>query len=142
MSVTTTTAATATITAPTKPLITGGLVAAAGAAVATATVAAVGDFAGISLAISGEPIPVPGFAMLTAIFSLVGLALALGLARWARRPRTTFVRTTVVLTVLSFIPDVLADAAVSTKALLMLTHVVAATIVIPVVADRLAAFRR
>ncbi|MDN5859098.1 MAG: DUF6069 family protein [Pseudonocardia sp.] len=32
---------------------------------------------------------------------------------------------------LSFVPDTLADAAVSTKVLLMLTHVVAAAIVIP-----------
>ena len=31
---------------------------------------------GISLDISGAPIPVTGFAMLTAIFSLVGLAIA------------------------------------------------------------------
>ena len=69
--------------------------------------------------------------------ALVGVLLALGLARWARRPRTTFVRTTVVLTVLSLVPDVVADASVTTKALLMLTHVVAAAIVIPAVARRL-----
>ena len=56
---------------------------------------------------------------------------------WARRPLTTFVRTTIVLTVLSLVPDVLADASVTTKVLLMLTHVVAAAIVIPAVARRL-----
>jgi hypothetical protein len=37
------------------------------------------------------------------------------------------------------VPDVLADAAVATKILLMLTHVVAAAIVIPAVARRLPA---
>ena len=40
--------------------------------------------------------------------------------------------------VLSFVPDVLVDATVATKALLILTHVVAATIVVPAVARRLA----
>ncbi len=126
-------------TAPAKPLITGGLAATGVAALATATVAAVGNFAGISLELNGAPVPVTGFAVLTVIFSLVGLALALVLARTARSPRTAFVRTTVVLTGLSVVPDVLVDAAPATKALLMLTHVVAAAIVIPAVARRLAA---
>jgi hypothetical protein len=132
------------LTAPAKPLTTvrliaGGLTATVLAAVATSLVAAAGSFAGISLDISGEPIPVPGFGTLTAMFSVVGLVLALVLARTARSPRTAFVRTTLVLTALSFVPDVLADAATTTKLLLMLTHVVAAAIVIPAVARRLAA---
>jgi hypothetical protein len=41
--------------------------------------------------------------------------------------------------VLSLVPDVIADAATGTKALLMVTHLVAAAIVIPVVARRLRA---
>ncbi|GAA2429264.1 hypothetical protein GCM10010191_48290 [Actinomadura vinacea] len=125
--------------APAKPLITGGVTAAAVAAAATAAVAAAGEFAGISLAVGGAPIPVSGFAVLTVIFSVVGLMLALVLARTAGRPRTAFVRTTVVLTALSLVPDVLADASVATKMLLMLTHVVAAAIVIPAIARRLSA---
>jgi len=128
-----------TTIAPAKPLVTGGLTAAAVAAVATATVAAAGQFAGISLAVGGAPIPVSGFAVLTAIFSLVGLVLALVLARRARHPRPAFVRTTVVLTALSLVPDVLADASPATKVLLMSTHLVAAAIVIPAIARRLAA---
>jgi uncharacterized protein DUF6069 len=126
-------------TAPTKPLITNGLAAAAGAAVATSVVAAAGQFAGVSLVVGGAPIPVPGFAMLTVVFSVVGLVLALVLARKASRPRSTFVRTTVALTALSLVPDVLVDAATATKVLLMLTHVVAAAIVIPAIARRLSA---
>ena len=47
-------------------------------------------------------------------------------------------RTTVVLTALSLVPDAIADAATATKALLMVTHLVAAAIVIPAVARRLA----
>ncbi|MFC0039685.1 DUF6069 family protein [Actinomadura rayongensis] len=125
--------------APAKALILGGLAATAAASVATAVVAAVGSAAGVSLDVSGKPIPVPGFAMLTAVFSVIGLALALVLARTVRRPRAVFVRTTVALTALSLVPDVLADASVGTKALLMLTHLVAAAIVIPAVARRLSA---
>lgn len=117
--------------APAKPLITGGLTA--------ATVAAAGEFAGISLVVGGAPIPVFGFAVLTVIFSVVGLVLALVLARSARRPRTAFVRTTIVLTALSLVPDVLADASAATTVLLMLAHVVAAAIVIPAIARRLSA---
>ena len=62
------------------------------------------------------------------------------LRRSAARPRTAWIRTTVALTALSLVPDVLADADTSTKALLMLTHVVAAAIVIPAVARRLRAW--
>ncbi|WFE47876.1 DUF6069 family protein [Verrucosispora sp. WMMD1129] len=85
------------------------------------------------------PIPVAGFGVLTAFFSLIGVVIAALLSRLARRPRRTFVRTTVVLTVLSLVPDVVVDAGPATKALLMLTHLVAAAIVIPAVARRLAA---
>jgi len=119
-------------------MLAAGAVATVVASVATSAVAAAGNAAGISLDISGAPIPVTGFATLTAIFSVVGLVLAAALARFARRPRTVFVRTTVVLTALSLVPDVLADAASGTKVLLMLTHLVAAAIVIPAVARRLA----
>ncbi|WP_345482543.1 DUF6069 family protein, partial [Actinopolymorpha pittospori] len=61
------------------------------------------------------------------------------LARWARHPRRTFLRTTVVLTALSLVPDAIADASSPTKALLMLTHLVAAAIVVPAIARRLTA---
>ncbi len=121
-----------------RPLLRSGLIATVVASIATTAVAAVGHAAGISLDISGEAIPLWGFAQLTAIFSLIGVGLALVLARRAASPRRTFVRTTVALTVLSLVPDVLADATAATVGLLMLTHVVAAAIVIPAVASRLA----
>ncbi|GAA4833087.1 hypothetical protein GCM10023201_21390 [Actinomycetospora corticicola] len=136
MSVLTAPAATTTRTAS---LILGGLAATVAASIATSAVATAGLAVGISLDVAGAPIPVPGFASLTAIFSVIGLVLALVLARTARSPRTAFVRTTVVLTALSLVPDVLVDAATATKLLLMVTHLVAAAIVIPVIARRLAA---
>ncbi len=135
MSVLTAPAATTTRTGA---RVLGGLAATAAAAIATSLVAAAGNAAAISLDVAGAPISVPGFASLTAIFSMIGLVLALVLARTARSPRTAFVRTTVVLTALSLVPDVLVDATTATKLLLMVTHLVAAAIVIPVIARRLA----
>jgi hypothetical protein len=124
--------------APTLGSLTrAGLAAAAIAAAATTIVAAAGHAAGISLDMAGEPVPVAGFGTLTALFSLIGLALAVVLARRAKTPRRTFIRTTVALTVLSFVPDLLSDTAPATKALLMFTHVVAAAIVIPAITRRL-----
>jgi Family of unknown function (DUF6069) len=131
--------ATPRITPTMGSLILTGLAATAAASVATPLAAAGGHAAGISLDIGGAPIPVLGFGTLTAFFSVVGVVLAVVLSRLARHPRTTFVRTTVVLTALSLVPDVIVDAAVSTKALLMLTHLIAAAIVVPAVARRLRA---
>jgi hypothetical protein len=135
-----TTLNTARTAAPTRgSLAKAGLAAAAAATAATMIVATAGHAAGISLDMAGEPVPVAGFGTLTALFSLIGLALAAVLARLAKTPRRTFVRTTVVLTVLSFVPDLLSDTAPATKALLMFTHLVAAAIVIPAIARRLRA---
>lgn len=122
-----------------KSMLVGGLTAVPVAAAAAATIAATGEFAGISLDVGGAPIPVYAFAVLTVFFSTIGLVLAVVLARWARRPRMVFVRTTITLTALSLVPDVLADAPLSTKVLLMGTHLVAASIMIPAVARRLSA---
>ena len=136
--ITTPTATTSSIPT-TGSLLRGGTAATVVAAAATATVAAAAQAVGVSLDIAGAPIPVTGFAVLTVIFSVLGLLIAVGLRRFARHPRTTWIRTTVALTVLSLVPDVLADAATGTKVLLMVTHVVAAAIVIPAVARRLRA---
>ena len=118
-------------------LLVAGSVATVAAAVATSLVAATGSALGVSPDVSGAPIPVSGFAVLTVIFSLVGLVIAAALRRFARRPRTAWVRTSVALTVLSLVPDVLVDATTPAKVLLMLAHVVAAAIVIPAVARHL-----
>jgi hypothetical protein len=135
-----TTVKTTNATTPTLgAMIRTGVIATVAASAATMAVAAAGHAAGVSLDVAGAPIPVTGFGVLTAAFSLVGVVIAALLSRFARRPRRTFVRTTVVLTVLSLVPDVIADAGVATKVLLMLTHLVAAAIVIPAVARRLTA---
>ena len=135
---TTTATTTRTTTASIGALTIAGVVATAVASAATMAVAATGHAAGVSLDVSGAPIPVGGFGVLTAVFSLIGLVLAVVLSRTVRNPKRAFIRTTVVLTLLSLVPDAIADAAPATKALLMATHLVAAAIVIPAVARRLA----
>jgi hypothetical protein len=134
---------TATLASPRTAPTTGrqiwktGLLAGAGAAIATSAYAAVVHAAGVSFEIKGEAIPVLGFAQLTFVGAIVGTVLAVVINRKAQHPARTFVRTTVALTVLSFVPDVLADASTSTRIALVLSHVVAAAIVIPALASRL-----
>ncbi|QXJ22977.1 hypothetical protein AGRA3207_004063 [Actinomadura graeca] len=88
---------------------------------------------------AAEPITVGMFAMGTLICTFWGTVLALVLARFASRPSRVFVRAAVPLAVLSLVGPVAAgDTAVSTKVMLCVAHVLAAAIVIPVVARRLA----
>jgi hypothetical protein len=98
--------------------------------------------AGVPLEIDGEQIPLAGFAQLTVLCTAVGVLLAAGLARWAARPQRAFTATAVALTGLSLVPDAAVAASPATKAVLMTTHVVAALIVVPALAGRLAAQRR
>jgi hypothetical protein len=138
----TTAPATAATSPRTVPLWRTGGFAAIAAALATTGIAAVARSAGVSLDIDGAPIPLLGFAQMTLLCSAIGLVLAVALRRWAAKPKRTFVAVTAVLTVLSVVPDVLVPMAPSTRALLMLTHLVAAAIVVPLVAGRLPARTR
>ena len=109
-----------------------GLIAGVAAAAATSAVAAIAMAMSVSLETApGEAIPVIGFGQLTLFFTVVGILIARVIGRRARRPRSTFVRTTVVLTALSVVPDLLLSADSATKLTLVLTHLVAAAIVIP-----------
>lgn len=141
MSTTQSNPTTATSTTTRQPVWKHGVAAAAVAAVATTVLAATASAAGVSFEIDGEAIPLAGFAQLTFVFSLIGVALAAGLSRWAKRPRSTFVRTTVALTVLSVVPDVTFGFDAASAVTLVTLHTVAAAIVIPALASRLAATR-
>ena len=137
-----TTTGTATPAAGRRPVWKHGVVAAVVASVATTALAAVASGAGVSFAdSSGESIPIAGFAQLTLVFSLVGVGIAAVMARKARRPRATFVRTALVLTVLSFVPDLTFGFDAASAATLITLHVVAAAIVVPTLARRLARVR-
>jgi amino acid transporter len=112
------------------------------ASVATTVLAVVASAAGVSFADStGESIPVFAFPQLTVVFSLVGTAIASAMARKARRPRRTFVRTTVALTALSYVPDLTFGFGAASAATLITLHTVAAFIVVPALARRLVTTR-
>jgi hypothetical protein len=122
-----------------RPLWKQGVAAAVMASVATTGLAAIASAAGVSFADStGASIPIAGFAQLTLVFSLLGVGIAAVMARRARRPRATFVRTAVTLTVLSFIPDLTFGFDAGSAATLIALHTVAAVIVVPTLARRLA----
>jgi hypothetical protein len=120
-----------------------GVTAAFAAAATTTAIAALATADGISFATTpgGESIPVAGFTQLTLVFSLVGVGLAAVLARKARRPRSSFVRTAVALTVLSVVPDVTFGFDVPSAVTLVSLHTMAAAIVVPTLAGRLARAR-
>lgn len=141
MSTTTQTSALgATASAATQqPLWKPGVAAAAVASVATTMLADVASAAGVSFADhTGPSIPVAAFAQLTLVFSLVGVGIAALMARKARTPRVTFVRIAIALTALSFVPDLTFGFDAGSAAALMTLHTVAAVIVVPTLARRLA----
>ena len=121
-----------------QPIWKHGLTAAVIASVTTTALAAFASAVGVSFADStGTSIPLVAFTQLTLIFSLVGVGIAAVMARKARRPRSTFVRTAVALTALSFVPDLLVGFDAASAATLITLHTVAAAIVVPTIAGRL-----
>jgi peptidoglycan/LPS O-acetylase OafA/YrhL len=115
-----------------------GVAAAVVASIATTTSAALASAAGVSFADrTGSGIPIAAFAELTLIFSLIGVGLAAVMARKARRPRTTFTRTALTLTAVSFIPDLTFGFDVASAATLIALHTLAAAIVVTTLAGRL-----
>jgi hypothetical protein len=125
-----------------QPVWKHGVAAAVVASVATTVLAVVASAAGVSFAGStGASIPIAGFAQLTLVFSLVGVGIAAAMARKAHQPRGTFVRTAVALTALSFVPDLTFGFDAGSAATLITLHTVAAAIVVPTLAGRLARTR-
>ncbi|HEY5874923.1 MAG TPA: DUF6069 family protein [Ilumatobacteraceae bacterium] len=134
----TTPATTRTDVAETGPLWRAALASGVVAAAATTTIAAVADAAGVSFETDGESIPLMGFAQMTLLGALLGLVVA-RLCRRAAHPRAMFVRITVALTALSLVPDFTMSFDTASRLVLVITHVVAAAIVVPVLARRLPA---
>ncbi|MEU4620323.1 DUF6069 family protein [Actinoplanes sp. NPDC023801] len=116
-----------------RGLVGTGLAATLAATAATTLAAAVAGAAGVDFEIpdGGETIPLPGFAVVTAFFSVVGIVIAVALLRWSARPAGRFLWTTVVLTAVSFIPSVLSGGSPATVLTLVALHVVAAAVMIP-----------
>jgi hypothetical protein len=86
-----------------------------------------------------EEIPAFGFVGAVLMFGAVAVFFAPAVARWARSPRRTWNRTAWALAVASLLPIApVAEGAVSTEVGLGVAHLVAAAVVIPIVAARLA----
>lgn len=125
-----------------QPVWKHGLAAAVVAATATTVLAVLASAAGISFADrTGASIPLAGFGQLTLIFSMVGVGIAAVLARTVRRPRVVFLRIALALTALSFVPDLTFGFDAGSAATLIALHAVAAAIVVPTLAGRLARTR-
>ncbi|MCU1360375.1 MAG: hypothetical protein JWN99_1664 [Ilumatobacteraceae bacterium] len=114
--------------------LVSGLVAAA----ATTSVAALADALGSQPAVGGTTIPLAAFAQLTLIAALLGVMIAKVLSSRTRHPRQLFVRITSGLALVSIVPDCVIDATIGSRLTLVLTHAVAAVVVIPALARRLA----
>jgi hypothetical protein len=122
----------------TASLWRAGLAAAAAAAVATTGVVVTARALDVAVQTQpGQPIPLAGFAQMTVLFTVVGIVIARAMRRRAARPRATFGRTVLILTALSVLPDLLLSTDGGSKVTLVMTHLVAAAIVIPVLLARL-----
>ena len=113
------------------------LVAGAAAAAVTTAVAAALHGAGVSFEIDREMIPLAGFAQLVAVSTVIGGVIAAFLRRRSDAPRRRFVQTASALTALSCVPSVALPDDLSTKIALVVTHLVAAVIVVPMLARQL-----
>lgn len=104
---------------------------------ATTAIGAVAKAAGVPLAVGDLEIQVPMFAVFTLAATALGVVIATQLQKRNRQPRRAFVITTVVMSALSVIPDLTADATTATKLTLISAHLVAAALIIPALAARL-----
>ncbi|MCP3785599.1 DUF6069 family protein [Micromonospora sp. A3M-1-15] len=116
-----------------RRLAVTGLIATLAAMVATTLAAALAQAVGVDFEVpdGGETIPLPGFAVVTGFFSVVGVVIAAALLRWSARPAQRFVWTALSLTAISLVPPVVAGADTATTGTLLGLHLVAAAVMIP-----------
>ena len=116
-----------------RTLAVTGVVATLAAMVATALAAALARAVGVDFEIpdGGETIPVPGFAVVTGVFSVVGTVIAVAFLRWSARPAERFLWTAGSLTAISLVAPLVSGAAAATVAALVVIHLVAAAVMIP-----------
>jgi len=119
-------------------LWTNALLAGLAAAATTTTAAGLTHAFGSPPAVSGEEVPLYAFAQLTLMGALLGAIIAKVISTRLRHPRRAFLRIACVLTVISIVPDVVVDATIGSRLTLAFTHVVAAAVIVPALARRLA----
>lgn len=122
-----------------RRLVGAGVVAALAAMAATTLAAALARAGGADFQIpdGGESIPLPGFAVVTGFFSVVGIVIAAALLRWSARPAARFVWTAVPLTAISLVPPLLSGAGTAAVTTLLALHLVPAAVMIPTLARSL-----
>src|SRR5882757_9613430 len=93
-----------------------GLIATLAAMMATTLAAALAQAVGVDFQVpdGGETIPLAGFAVVTGIFSVVGIVIAVALRRWSARPAKRFGWTAVSLTAISLVAPLLSGANTAT----------------------------
>lgn len=116
-----------------------GIIATLAAMVATTLAAALAQAVGVGFEVpdGGETIPLPGFAVVTGFFSVVGIVIAGALLHWSARPAQRFVWTAVSLTAISLVPALLSGADTATITALIGLHLVPAAVMIPTLARSL-----
>ena len=130
-----TTLSAATVTAhPTRSLRTTTVVAGLAAAAAVSVAAAALHAAGVSFEVRGEAIPVMGFAQMTFLGAVIGGVLLAVLNRRSAQPRRRFLQATIALTAVSCVPSVAWPDDAGSKLSLVVLHVLAAIIVVPLLA--------
>ncbi len=124
-----------TITAdPTGRVRTTTVVAGLGAAAVVTAAAAAVHAAGVSFEVQGQAIPVLGFAQMTFLGAVIGGVLLAVLNRRSAQPRRRFFQATIALTVVSCVPSVAWPDDAGSKLSLVVLHVLAAIIVVPLLA--------
>lgn len=108
------------------------------AAAAVELLVAVVKAAGVDVAIQGKPLGFGGCTVALLMCMVPAVALIAGVRRWAVHPARAWVRITVALTAVSFMPDLtVSSTATGSRLTLMTAHLVAAAIIVPLVARRL-----
>ncbi|MFC0505248.1 DUF6069 family protein [Micromonospora costi] len=122
-----------------RGLAVTGVIATLAAMVATTLAAALAQAVGVDFEVpdGGEAIPLPGFAVVTGFFSVVGIVIAVALLRWSARPAERFLWTAVSLTAISLVPPLISGANTATTAALLALHLVPAAVMIPTLARSL-----
>ena len=126
-------------THPLRRLAGTGILATLAAMLATTLAAALAQAVGVDFEVpdGAESIPLPGFAVVTGFFSVVGVVIAAALLRWSARPAERFVQTAVTLTVISLVAPLLSGADAATITALLGLHLVAAAVMVPTLARSL-----
>ncbi|MGH3387635.1 MAG: DUF6069 family protein [Actinomadura sp.] len=122
-----------------RGLVGTGFIATLAAMVATTLAAALAQAVGVDFEVpdGGETIPLSGFAVATALFSVMGTVIAVAVLRWSARPTERFVWTAVSLTTISLAPPLISGANTATTTALLGLHLVAAAVMIPTLARSL-----